>query len=107
MSNSANKIDSGMPGVLNSGLDPAELSHENLVKALGEADYLIGLFQKFLYSRYAYNQNDDSWGDITPNQYRQVMREANNVLEECIWDALHNAESKVQESFKILNKEYD
>lgn len=97
----------GMRGVLNSGLNPAEVSPNILLNALGQPDYLIALLQKHLYDRFAYNQDDFKWGDISPNKYRQIMNEVILCFEQDIRNALRKADSKIKDSFQILDDEDD
>lgn len=91
----------GMNGIINSDLNPGELTHEELLKALKEPDYLIGLLQKHCYDHSAFNANNSAFGDVTPNKYKEVVSKALEALERGVWDAIHNYESFINQEIGV------
>lgn len=92
---------SGMNGIINSDLDPGELPHEELLKALKEPDYLIGLLQKHCYDYSAFNADNNAFGNVTPNRYKEVVSKALEALERGVWDAIRNYESFLNQEIGV------
>jgi len=89
-----------MNGILNSEIDPEDLcegdsDNSRLINALRDHQYLIALMQTAVCSAYRFNPNSIEMGDVTPNQYRNVMNEALRELEKSVVSALEKASQQI------------
>lgn len=90
-----------MKGVINSELEPKDLisidgNITKLAEALSQPEYLIALMQRNFYNTFRYDLEHDDWGNITPNQYRNKIKQLLESLKDKMWVALSDVESEMR-----------